>query len=343
MAVYAPLWKDTYFETGFYDVLNYSVRTQPDTGTTEYVIYKGKAYRQPSPYNSIQIKLNPIVDKYLGNQIDGTYGGWYPNGSVPYVLQNYTMPFYLFDDDTDTLLESYNFRYTYDETFVWHNMTYEEACEYDPLYYGSMTEDQYYTYFGDDGAVLGRDSEKQDSYKRRINGRWAVGQFQFLTFIQTTMWVNQFRNSIIRQTSSEYATACGDYAVYYLGKCGCWNDFLFEGACKREDSFNHYDYGSDGYNALTGNPEYSATIRRYCNEQTIRFECTTGWLTDKESENFAQDFMPACVVMLHELKTDKVYPVVIDDTSVETKKYKNNKQLNQYTVTFRVARDYYVR
>lgn len=339
MAVYAPLWKDTYFETSSYDVLNYSVRTQPDTGTTEYIIYKGKAYRQPTPYNSIQIKLNTIVDKYMGNQIDG---GWFPNGNAPYVPSNYTKTFYLFDDDSEVLLERYNFRYTFDETFVWHNMTYEEAAQTDP-YYSAMTEDQYYTYFGDDGAVLGRDAPvKQDSQKRTINGHYAVGQFQFRTFIQTTIWVNQFRNSIVRQTNPEYAV-CGDYAVYYLGKCGCWNDFLFEGTCKREDSFTHYDYGSDGYNALTGNPEYSATIRRYCNEQVIRFECTTGWLTDKESENFAQDFIPATVVMLHELKTDKVYPVVIDDTSVETKKYKNNKQLNQYTVTFRVARDYYVR
>lgn len=333
--IYAPLWQDIYFETSAYTVLNYSVRTSDTTGTTDYIIYKGKAYAQPNN-GYISIKLNPIVDKYMGN---GLPEGWYPNGSSDYPLNNYTKAFYLFNDDSETVLESYDFRYTYDEDFVWHNMSYEEAITY-PQYSG-MTEEQYYTQWPD-GAILGLyEPVKQNSYHRNINGHITNGQYEFRTFIQETAGVNQFKNAITKYIGDSCYK--GDMAVYYLGKCGCWNYFLFEGKCVRTDDFTHYDYGTDGYNTMTGNPEYSATIKRYCNEQITKYECTTSWLTDRQSELFAQDFVPSVQILIHDLRKDKIYPAVIEDTSVETKRFKNNREMNQYTVTFRVAKDYYLR
>lgn len=334
--IYAPLWQDVYYQTSAVTSLNYSVRTSDTLYSTDDIVYKGRAYRQPSSGN-IQIKLNPIVDKYMGNTLPE---GWYPNGSGSYSPEGLTKSFYLFDDDTETILESYNFRYTYDEEFQWHNIPYSEIDNYIPGYTEYVTEEYYYEHWPN-GQVLGLDVNPQDSDNRRITAQVAENQFQFRTFENTTMGMHYFSNYILPWYGAN--TCRGDMAVYYLGRCGCWNDFLFEGTCKRKDDITHYDYGTDGYNALTGNPEYSATIVRYANELTTTYECTTGWLTDQQSEYFAQDLVPALKLMVHDLKKNKIYPAIITDTQVETKKYKNNKQLNQYTVTFKVAKDYYIR
>lgn len=334
--VYAPLWQDIYFETSAYTVLNYSVRTSSTTGTTQYIIYKGKAYSQPN-LGMISIKMNPICEKYMGNALPDN---WFPNGGYGYNPIGLTKTFYLFDDDTETILESYNLRYTYDEEFQWHNIPYSEIDNYIPDYTDYVTEEYYYEHWPN-GQVLGLDVNPQDSDTRRISPNVAENQWQFRTFENTTMGYHYFTQEI---HPWYYPNVCkGDMAVYYLGRCGCWNDFLFEGTCKRTDDFTHYDYGTDGYNRMTGNPEYSATIVRYCNEAITKFECTTGWLTDKQSEYFAQDLMPSIRLMIHDLKKNKIYPAVIEDTSVETKKFLNNKEMNQYTVTFRVARDNYIR
>ena len=334
--IYAPLWKDVYYQTSAVTSLNYSVRTSDTLYSTDYIVYKGRAYRQPSS-GAIQIKLNPIVDKYMGNSLPE---GWYPNGSGSYSPEGLTKSFYLFDDDTETVLESYNFRYTFDEEFQWQNISYDDIDNYIPGYTDNVTEEYYYEHWPN-GMILGLDVNAQDSDNRRISGNYAENQFQFRTFENTTMGMHYFQNII---TPLYYSNVCkGDMAVYYLGKCGCWNDFLFEGRVVRKDDLTHYDYGTDGYNALTGNPEYSATIVRYANELTTTYECTTGWLTDQQSEYFAQDLVPALSLMVHDLKKNKIYPAIIVDTQVETKKYKNNKQLNQYTVTFKIAKDYYIR
>ena len=307
--VYAPLWQDIYFETSAYTVLNYSVRTSNTTGTTQYIIYKGKAYSQPN-LGMISIKMNPICEKYMGNQLPE---GWLGGQDFGYNPVGLFVEFYLFDDDTETVLESYSLRYTYDEDFKW------------------------------DGTLTG---SSQTSGLRKIDEitsggskhLYAPNQYTFDTSIYISTWVNY-----IKKVPALVNVCKGDYAVYYLGRCGCWNDFLFTGVCKRTDEFTHYDYGTNGYNTLSGNPEYSATIIRYCNEAKTKFECTTGWLNDANSEKFAQDLIPSIQVMLHDLKRDKIYPAVIEDTSVETKKFLNNKEMNQYTVTFRIARDYYIR
>jgi len=334
--IYAPLWQDVYFETSAYTVLNYSVRTSSETGVTDNIIYKGKAYSQPN-LGMISIKLNPICEKYMGNSLPE---GWFPNGSGNYNPAGLTMSFYLFNDDTETVLESYNFRYTYDEEFQWHNIPYSEIDNYIPGYTDYVTEQYYYEHWPN-GQILGLDVNPQDSDNRRITGNVAENQWQFRTFENSTTDIHYFSNYILPW---DMANTCkGDYAVYYLGRCGCWNDFLFEGNCKRTDDIVHYDYGTDGYNRLTGNPELSATIKRYCNELTTKIECNTGWLNDKQSQYFAQDLMPSIQLMIHDLKNNKVYPAVIEDTSVETKKFRNNKEMNQYTVTFRIARDYYIR
>lgn len=280
----------------------------------------------------------------MGN---GLPENWYPTGSGGYSPEGYTKNFYLFNDDNETVLESYSLRYTFDEEFEWKNVPYDQIDNYISGYTNYVTSGAYYTTYPN-GMVLGRDIDghRQSSNTRHISTNVVEGQWEFKTWINNgppgpAGGTYQFYNTV---SPYYYSNTCkGDMAVYYLGRCGCWNDFLFEGTCKRIDDITHYDYGTDGYNRMSGNPEYSATVVRYCNETTTKFECTTGWLTDKHSEYFAQDFMPSIKLMIHDLKKNKIYPAVIEDTSVETKKFLNNKEMNKYTVTFRVARDNYIR
>jgi hypothetical protein len=359
--IYAPLWQDIYFETSAYTVLNYSVRTDNTTGTTQYIIYKGKAYSQPN-LGMISIKMNPICEKYMGNTLPEN---WLTNaqssGTFGFSPVGYIKEFWLFNDDTETVLESYSFRYTFDEEFQWHKYdTYSDLETDFPDLSDYITEADYNNMFPD-GFILGKNTIPSTypfyipsqtsgtrSIKQMIPGIghsesiWRLGAYKF----STSLYPNQFGSWVdyITKVNSYSSNYCkGDMAVYYLGKCGCWNDFVFTGTVKRTDDITHYDYGTDGYNRMTGNPEYSATIIRYCNETITKFECTTGWLDDTNSEYFAQDLMPSIRLMIHDLKKNKIYPAVIEDTSVETKKFLNNKEMNKYTVTFRVARDNYIR
>lgn len=122
---------------------------------------------------------------------------------------------------------------------------------------------------------------------------------------------------------------CGDFAVYYVGKKGGWNAFLFEGICKQTDNLTEHKY-----NRSVNNQTINFENNRYMVEVMPTYELRTGWLSDEEAARLASDLIPTTKLYLHNLITDELKPAIITNTTAEYKTFRNNnRKFVQYTIT----------
>lgn len=118
---------------------------------------------------------------------------------------------------------------------------------------------------------------------------------------------------------------CGRYAVYYTGAKGGWGSFLFEGNCKRKDQVERHSINKSYSNV---DPDFGE--KPYISEIVPEYELNTGWLTDKQSELFVRDLMQSNQLYLHDLDTNKLFPVVITDSETTYKKFADEHKLISY-------------
>ena len=122
---------------------------------------------------------------------------------------------------------------------------------------------------------------------------------------------------------------CGNYALYYLQRNGGWAAFLIEGNSKKTDTYEKYSY-NQAFNNNTAMFEKNT----YHNQIVSSWELHTGWLNDEQSENLAFNLLSSNRVFLHDLKANKVIPVVLTNSEVEYKTFKNNgNHLINFTIT----------
>lgn len=156
-----------------------------------------------------------------------------------------------------------------------------------------------------------------------VNGHYAYGQYKANTIFNGTLVANSF-------TSANTNTYCGDYALIYLNMAGGWDSFLMEGVCKQIDQYETYNYVK----------KFNNTVRTdfgkvdYLKEITNQWVLNTGYLNEVESRILAKNMFSSIECYLQDLKTGKLYPVVITDTQVEYKEYhpSDNSPVN-YTIT----------
>lgn len=168
-----------------------------------------------------------------------------------------------------------------------------------------------------------------------INGHLAVGMKKLGTVVdyqgedEEHVDYNCYKNSSdsVRYTSGY----CGDYALYYCQRNGGWAAFLIEGNVKKSDNYNKYVY-----NLAFNNTKAEFEEKAYHNEIVSEWEMHTGWLTDEESENLVFNLLPSNQVFLHNLKTNKVIPVTIQNSGAEYLTFKNNgRKMISYTINLR--------
>ena len=93
------------------------------------------------------------------------------------------------------------------------------------------------------------------------------------------------------------------------------------------DSFTQYEYNKS-FNNTT--PQFEKG--RYISEIETRYELSTGWLNDTEAYNFSRNLVGTNVAYLHNLNDGRIFPIILDETEVEYKKYKNDRHLIEYTI-----------
>lgn len=153
-----------------------------------------------------------------------------------------------------------------------------------------------------------------------INNHKATGMYDFNTVCRSVVSENsmELATSIDTITNGEY---CGDIALYYKNRKGGWDEFLIEGTWTKKDEYTKYTYNRS-YNNNTLEFENGT----YHSQIVTSYQLNTGWLNDLESENLAFNLLSSNEVYLHNLCTDKVYPVVIKDNTAVYKTYKNNSR-----------------
>lgn len=154
-----------------------------------------------------------------------------------------------------------------------------------------------------------------------ITPRYATGQ----KVVTTTKGSASYTNTVSTQSASNY---CGRFALIYLEPSGKWGSYLMEGTYSISDTFNSYTTERNYDNQTL---EFGKD--RHINEVSTQYELNTGWLSDSDSELFAKNILRSIKVYLQDIDNNKIIPVIITDSNVERKRYKNEKALISYSVT----------
>lgn len=145
-------------------------------------------------------------------------------------------------------------------------------------------------------------------------------------------------NSILTKTNQDKATiystsgnSCGYGALYYSNAVGGWDSFLIEGRVKKKDSYEKYQI-ENGFRADTlqyGNRTINNTISE-------SWELQTQYLSDIESKALVCHLFGSSNIYFHDFSNDRIYPVVITDTSTEVKTWRNQgKKHYSYTINIK--------
>lgn len=148
-----------------------------------------------------------------------------------------------------------------------------------------------------------------------INGHYAPGMYSFNTTFTTG---NTLATYVGYAGNTNY---CGEVALYYKNRKGGWDSFLIEGTVTKKDEYTKYTY-----NRSFNNNTLEFENGTYHSQIITSYQLCTGWLDDEESDNLAFNLLSSNEVYLHNLCTNKVYPVVIKDNTATYKTYKNNSR-----------------
>lgn len=148
-----------------------------------------------------------------------------------------------------------------------------------------------------------------------INNHTVTGMYSFTTSFSS--------GNVLSTEIGMVATgnSCGEIALYYKNRKGGWDSFLIEGNVTKKDEYTKYTY-----NRSFNNNTLEFENGTYHSQVITSYVLNTGWLDDQQSDNLAFNLLSSNEVYLHNLCTNKVYPVVIKDNSATYKTYQNNQR-----------------
>lgn len=168
---------------------------------------------------------------------------------------------------------------------------------------------------------------------------WSYGE-RILNQPITKKWVNGmycFKNynadgnlytDISLTKPTDYVEVCGEWALYYVNRCGGWDSLLIEGNVKKKDSYTRFQK----MNNIDNNTKEFET-KTFQTNITTSYTATTGWLNDEQSNILAANVFSTQLAYLHNLKTEEIIPVNINDADAEYKTFKGNgRKLVNYTI-----------
>lgn len=291
-----PIWKDTYYETSA-DTLVYQIMNYDSVGEYDEVLFTGKAYKAPGA-DTLKVKVNDICSNYMQTILPITETDL--SGGTVYAVQSFFGYGPAIEPNKRFVLlvdgesaATYQFKWDYSYENLVSFITFELTRPY------------------------------------IINNHSTPGMFVFRTYEAFELLNTSYTNDKNRYADYGYDSGyCGDYAIYYANRYGGWSSFLVETPVKESDEFAQEDY-------LTGrdnNYQLQRANTRFYNEITHKWEIKSGWLNDNSSKMLAKHLLSSNNVWLHNLKTNKMVPVIITDTTVEYKTFNNERKLFGYTI-----------
>ena len=264
-------------------------------------IYEGKMYKIPGT-STCSININKICREYLSTNIPDldvivtTTSVPHPEAYIPFVLSTYNV-----------------------QSDAWVNVnTY------------------YFLNYSDIENARGKDITGNINLNNPVNGHMTTNMLAPLTVFVYSATTNNVRTGFTTTGNTYYHTGyCtradngNAYAIYYVNSKGGIDAFLFEGVCSKNNTFDIYKY-TKSYDNQTQN--FGDT--RYANLVKNKYELNTGVLNDGESERFAKEVLGSNQIILQNLSNGTFEPVIITDTNVKYKTYKNeDSKPVEYTLT----------
>lgn len=121
---------------------------------------------------------------------------------------------------------------------------------------------------------------------------------------------------------------CKPFCLYWRNIYGGYNSFLFNDASKQSDLITNYDIRLENNNTTL---DYSR--KQYMKEVQEKWTIKTDYINDAQAR-VLKYIVHSPEVYLHDLVNDNIIPVLITDSSLDHKQYRNNsRKLLTYTFT----------
>lgn len=134
-------------------------------------------------------------------------------------------------------------------------------------------------------------------------------------------------------TPYKVINTCAKYALYYVNAYGGWDSLVMQGTPSKSDEFKRFTMQREYYN----NQSASRGEYNYATEVTPKWTLKTGLLSDDQVSRM-HHLLGSVQVYLFDIEEQRVYPVIIADTSAEYKTYKaNGLKRSQYTINVNLA------
>lgn len=318
-----PIWKDVYFDFGNNQTVEYTIYYGNN------LIFKGKSWLRPNTYRN-EILVNKLCQNYLSQTyLDLDSVSWEVN-SRDFTLRSadgtqiyHTYRFindWSYSDDFKTGLLSHPIlnnqigvrgqMFPFSLYGAGEQVKIEYGVEYMDGYtdkYGNPIEDWWSTEYITNGVstdffvVARRDAKYID-----------------------TVWIGHERYKL--KESCEIP-----YVIYYNNPWGGFDWFPIRGKVTAKDRIIPYKTMGN-YN----NTKLDFGNSRYLTEISRSYNLNTGWLKQEEGDRMWY-LLQSNVVYLHDLKADKIYPVVITDTEVEYKQKTRTEKIINYNFTVELS------
>lgn len=311
-----PIWKDTdiYIKNNS-DYIDYIIQLNGDA------VYSGRAYTLG---DKVKIRLNTIMEQVLVPDLDIDRNGLQDNNSYA----NAVLAIALDGEHYRPYKEIKCYAdWSYKDQYanILSNPIKREIDRRQKLVCTAMD----YAGDGDTMVVAKRiGSSTQTSTYSLENG---IG-----TIVQYAGGYNSFTVSAGNsQVTYLVVDSCKRYCLYYLNARGGWDSYLFEKGSNEKDNFVRSTFKR----IITNTKPQHGTVE-YKNAITKTWTLKTGYLTDGQSLNLAENLMSSPCAYLHDLDEGEIYPVIITTKSTDYKTfYRNGRRFSSYDIDVQLAQD----
>lgn len=289
------IWKDVEYSFGNAQIANYTIYDEDNK-----LLFAGRSVLRPDDETN-KILINKVCQNYMES----------PELNFDYatVTKGYKA-FTLRTEDGGTILHTYKF------INDWSYDTYYTGLVSHPILDKPYIVDGQKCPF----TVFAADTQVTVPYGVTYKNGSTYNNYAYVTDAMVTEMfdrVNDYPMASVHIGNKLYEAKdkCkAQYVLYYLNPWGGYDWFPIAGRVTQYDDITQYTFTK---NYLNTTLQFGRS--RYLSEIEKHYILNTEWLNDDESARMWY-LLESNTVYLHNLKDDKIYPVIITDTRIEHKK-----------------------
>ena len=303
-----PIWKDVEFDFGTIDIVEYGIFMPVDG--YDVLLFAGRSYLRPNGISN-KIIVNKICQDYMEAPLldkdSLAVGGGYQVFKLKSIDGSREYRTYRFVND-----------WSYDDYFNTGLLSHPILKNDNKVYKNQLLP---FTVFGASetvGVTYGiQYGGHKDEYGNVIPD-WSNGD-SVRNNVVTEIFPYSGRTKgavsyTINGKKYDIVDDCVKYVLYYVNPWGGYDWFPIRGKVVEKDTMTSYTY-TQNFN----NQTWEFGKRRYLTSINKHFTLHTEWMSEDESSRMWY-LLQSNVVYLHNLKENKVYPVIITNTEQEHKK-----------------------